>query len=90
MPSSCRRLEHTRPAVELTPCYLQVMDPQRLAGHEAGAYRLLREVILDLREVVRALAMIDAVAPNPERARHLVILRAALAQFEALVQPLAH
>jgi hypothetical protein len=66
------------------------MDPQRLAGHEAGAYRILREVILDLREVERALAMVDAIVPDLERARHLVVIRAALAQLEAVVQPLAH
>jgi len=66
------------------------MDPQRLAGHEAGAYRILRDLILDLREVERALAMVEAIAPNLERARHLVVIRAALVQLEALTQPLAH
>lgn len=65
------------------------MDPSRQSVPEAGAYDLLREVLADLQKAERALAIVEAAAPDPERATHLAAIRAALAQLH-LIFPAPH
>jgi hypothetical protein len=55
---------------------------------EVGAYRMLREVLFDLRQAERALTIVGEAAPDPERATHLVAIRSAIEKLETFVVPL--
>jgi hypothetical protein len=66
---------------------LPAVDPQRQSLHEAGAYRILRDVLDGLHQAERALTIVEAAAPDPERATHLAAIRAAIAQLTTFVPP---
>jgi hypothetical protein len=58
------------------------MEPKRLSVAEAGAYRILRVVLTDLRKAERTLATsIENTPPDPERAASLAAIRAAIAKL---------
>jgi len=64
------------------------MDP---IGHSvpSGDINRLRWIVLrDLRKGERELAKMQQVEPDPERARHLSAVRAAIAELETFVAPL--
>jgi hypothetical protein len=61
---------------------LRGVDPTRQSTPEAGAYAMLRDALFHLRQAERALTIVEEAAPDPERARHLVALRAAIDQLE--------
>jgi hypothetical protein len=64
------------------------MDP---VGHAvpAGDINRVRQIVLDdLRNAERTLADVSAAVSDPERARHLSAVRAAIAKLETLVVPL--
>ena len=75
------------------------MDPKRQSTPELGAYDLLRDglgaydllrdCLANLRKAERALAIVEEAAPDPERAAHLVAIRAAIAQLVTFVRPVA-
>jgi hypothetical protein len=65
------------------------MDPQREAVPEADIPRVRQIILADLRRAERTLAEIEQTAPDSEGALHLVAIRAAIAQIETFVQPLA-
>ena len=69
--------------------YPSAMDAARQSVPEAGAYRTVQVAVADLRKAERALMVVEQFAPDPERAGHLVAIRAALAQLETFVQPLS-
>jgi hypothetical protein len=57
----------------------------RRTGRRAGApsaYGLWQEVLFDLRQAERALALIEEAGPDPERAQHLAAIRTAREQLE--------
>lgn len=54
------------------------MDPKRQSMPEAGAYRILRDVLVDLRQAERTLTIVEEAAPDEERALHLSTLRLAI------------
>jgi hypothetical protein len=56
---------------------LPAVDPTRQSDPEAAVYRMLRDVLVDLTMAERALAILEAAASDPERAMHLVAVRAA-------------
>jgi hypothetical protein len=61
-------------------------DKRRAGPRTAGA-GLLQEALFDLRQAERALSLIEVAAPDPERARYLGAVRAALAQLETFITP---
>jgi hypothetical protein len=63
------------------------MDPQRKAVPEADIPRVRQIILDDLRNAERILAEMSAV-PDPEHARHLSAIRAAMAELERFVVPL--
>jgi hypothetical protein len=63
------------------------VDPTRQSDPEAAVYRMLRDVLVDLTMAERALAILEAAASDPERARHLVAVRAAMAQLAPFIRP---
>jgi hypothetical protein len=65
------------------------MDPKRQSTPEAGAYDLLRDGLDSLRKAERALAIVEAAAPDPDRAVHLGQIRAAIAHLVTFVRPVA-
>jgi hypothetical protein len=63
------------------------MDPKRHSIPEANAYRTLHVVMAHLRRAERTLAEIEQRGPDPQRALHLVAIRAALAQRDLRPEP---
>ncbi len=63
-------------------------SPRLQSATEAGAYRLLREALLELRQAERTLTILEEAAPDVERALLLVAIRAAIVQLEVYVRPL--
>jgi hypothetical protein len=57
------------------------------AGRRAAEAGLLQEILFDLRQAERALSLIEEASPDPERARYLGAVRAALAQLETFITP---
>ena len=47
----------------------------------------MQEVLFELRQAERALSLIEEAAPDPERARYLGAVRAALGQLETFITP---
>ena len=58
---------------------------QRRAGPRTAGAGLLQQVLFNLRQAERALSRIEEAAPDPERARYLVAVRAALGQLETFI-----
>ena len=56
---------------------------------EPDAYGLLQEVLFDLRQAERTLALIEETAPDQERALHLEAIRVAIAQMATFVWPVS-
>jgi hypothetical protein len=48
---------------------------------------MLRDVLADLTMAERALAILEAAAPDPERTTHLAAVRAAIAQLATFIPP---
>jgi hypothetical protein len=59
------------------------LDPQ------ASAERMLRGAFLELQEAERIIARLEREAPNPALGARLVAIRAALAQLQTVMTPLA-
>jgi hypothetical protein len=58
------------------------MHPKRQSVPEAGAYRILRLVLTDLRKAERVLATsIEDAAPDPAQTAYLAAIRAAIANL---------
>jgi hypothetical protein len=58
------------------------MNPKRQSVAEAGAYRILKVVLTDLRKAERILATtIENTPPDPDRAAYLAAIRAAIAKL---------
>jgi hypothetical protein len=60
-------------------------------GHAVPSGGISRDrwiVLRDLRKAERDLAKMQQVEPDPERARHLSAVRAAIAKLETFVAPL--
>jgi hypothetical protein len=65
---------------------LSAMNPKRQSVDEAGAYRILKVVLTDLRKVERVLATnIENTPPDPDQAAYLAAIRAAIAKLYRLV-----
>jgi hypothetical protein len=64
------------------------VDAKRQSVTEAGAYRALRVALAELHHAEQTLSDIERVNPDPERAVHLVAIRAALAQLETFIRSL--
>ena len=63
------------------------MDSQRQSIPEAGAYRILHDVVAELEQAAAALAMVQGAAPDTERRHHLEAIRAAIATLRTVVPP---
>jgi hypothetical protein len=50
---------------------------------------MVQGALIELKVAERSLAIIEEAGPDAERALHLVALRAALAQLETFIRPLA-
>ena len=58
------------------------MGPKPQSVPEAGAYRILRLVLVDLRKAERTLAtIIEDAAPDPAQTAYLAAIRAAIAKL---------
>jgi hypothetical protein len=61
------------------------MGPKRLSVPEAGAYRILRLVLTDLRKAERAWATsIEHTPPDANQAAYLATIRAAIVKLHVL------
>ena len=65
------------------------MNPKRHSTPEAGAYDYLRDGLANLRKAEQALTIIEHADPDPERALHLVAIRAAISQLVMFVPSVA-
>ena len=63
------------------------MDPARQSTPEAGAYRIVAEVLADLEQAARALAIVQEAAPDTERRHDLEAIRAAIATLRTVGAP---
>ena len=61
------------------------MDPARQSTPEAGAYRMLHDVVADLEQAASALAIVQGAAPDTERAAHLEAIRLAIKSLRTVV-----
>jgi hypothetical protein len=61
------------------------MDPAHRTIPEAGAYRILEMALRDLEAAVRMPENLEACVPDPERASHVGVLRAVIAELERVV-----
>ena len=61
------------------------MDPTRQSTPEAGAYRMLHDVVADLEQAASALAIVQGAAPDTERAAHLEAIRLAIKTLRTVV-----
>ena len=66
-----------------------MMDPKLHSTSEAGAYRMLHDVVAELEHAVRVLVIVQEAAPDAERRHHLEAIRAAIATLRAVVPPLS-
>jgi hypothetical protein len=63
------------------------MDPARQSTPEAGAYRMLHDVVAELEHAASALAIVQGATPDTERRHHLEAIRAAIATLRTVVPP---
>ena len=62
------------------------MDPQRQSTPEAGAYRMLHDVVTELEQAAQRPGRRPGAAPDTERRRHLEAIRAAIATLRTVNQ----
>ena len=60
-------------------------DPKRQSTPEALAYATLREILFDLVQAERALAIVQQSVPDDERGRHLAAIQVARAALETFL-----
>jgi hypothetical protein len=63
------------------------MDPKRQSTPEAGAYRMLHDVVAELERAASALAIVQGAAPDTERQHHLAAIRTAIETLRTVVPP---
>jgi hypothetical protein len=63
------------------------MDPQQQSTPEAGAYRMLHDVVAELEQAASALAIVQGAAPDTERQHHLEAIRTAIETLRTVVPP---
>jgi hypothetical protein len=63
------------------------MDPQRQSTPEAGAYRMLHDVVAELEQAASALAIVQGATPDTERQHHLEAIRTAIETLRTVVPP---
>jgi hypothetical protein len=66
---------------------LPAMDSDRQSTPEAGAYRMLHDVVAELEQAASALAIVQGAAPDTERQHHLEAIRTAIATLRTVVPP---
>jgi hypothetical protein len=70
-----------------TRASLWVVDSQRQPTPEAGAYRMLHDVVAELEQAASALAIVQGAAPDTERQHHLEAIRTAIETLRTVVPP---
>ena len=63
------------------------MDSTRQSTPEAGAYRMLHDVVAELEQAASALAIVQGATPDTERQHHLEAIRTAIATLRTVVPP---
>ena len=63
------------------------MDSERQSTPEAGAYRILRDVVAELEQAASALTIVQGATPDTERRHHLEAIQAAIATLRTVVPP---
>ena len=63
------------------------MDSTRQSTPEAGAYRMLHDVVAELEQAASALAIVQGATPDTERQHHLEAIRTAIETLRTVVPP---
>jgi hypothetical protein len=85
-PQSRRQLSDDERSISV-PISREMMRHRRTGRRAAAlrAYGFWRDVLVDLRQAERALALIEEAGPDPERQRFLAAIRTAREQLETFL-----